>query len=222
MIAGTHNHNYHHCISFYRKVETSYRHRYLFLFINTLATMSAMIGSTIVVTLPHARLRENITREEEMRDANHTRGKETPVEDIIIVREGEVTQGKTVREGGEKRRRGSRKEGDLSRLTGTRGVCMRGRRMTTRLIKGNCSFLLKGKWLAETTGSSQILTLRWKISKWKNIRLLRKHLRRELTSHSRDLARKVLISFERKLVQVIQYLTHKSYRGERPEKMDSR
>lgn len=72
-----------------------------------------MIGSTIVVTLPHARLRENITREEEMRDANHTRGKETPAEDIIIVREGEVTQGKTVREGGEKRRRGSRKEGDL-------------------------------------------------------------------------------------------------------------
>lgn len=136
------------------------------MFINALDTMimkTAIIGSTtIVVTLHHDPLRETVTttRGGEMRDANQGREKEITIiiEDttMIAVIGGGVTQ--EIRERGEKRREGSKREGDSSRQTGTRAVCMHGRRMIMMLIKENCNYSLKNS--QEETDSCQLTTLR--------------------------------------------------------------
>jgi hypothetical protein len=113
------------------------------------------IESTIVATmsLPLAPLREIVTRKREMRDPSQGLEKETTIiiadtKMIAVIGEIGVTRG-TSREGEEKRREGSKREEDSSRQTGTRGVCMRGRRMITKLIKENSNYLLKNL-LAET------------------------------------------------------------------------
>ena len=114
------------------------------------------IESTIVATmsLPLAPLREIVTRKREMRDASQGLEKETIIITAdtkmitVIVGEIGVTRG-IIREREEKRKEGSKREEDSSRQTGTRGVCMRGRRMITKLIKENSNYLLKNL-LAET------------------------------------------------------------------------
>jgi hypothetical protein len=112
------------------------------------------IGSTAIGMTPlHVHLRERIKREEEMIDASQGREKEIPIitEEMIAtaVITGRGVTRETTREGDGKKRKESKREGDSSRLTGTRGVCMRGRRMITMLIKENCNSLLKNKLLAE-------------------------------------------------------------------------
>jgi len=112
--------------------------------------MTATIGSTIVVTLRHAPLQETIKRKGEMRNASHAREKETPIttEEMIatIIVEGRgVTRGKTVKEEEEKRTKQSKREEDSSRQTGTREVCMLGKRMITMLIRKNYNSSLKNK-----------------------------------------------------------------------------
>ena len=113
------------------------------------------IESTIVATmsLPLAPIQEIGTRKREMRDASQGLEKETTIiiadtKMIAVIGEIGVTRG-TIREREEKRREGSKREEDSSRQTGTRGVCMRGRRMITKLIKENFNYLLKNL-LAET------------------------------------------------------------------------
>ena len=112
------------------------------------------IGSTVIGMIHlHGHLRERIIREEEMIDASQGREKEIPIitEEMIAtaVITGRGVTRETTREGDGKKRRESKREGDSSRLTGTRGVCMPGRRMITMLIKENCNSSLKNKLLAE-------------------------------------------------------------------------
>ena len=123
------------------------------------------IESTIVVTMSllHAPLREIVTRKREMRNASQGLEKETIIITAdtkmiaVIVEEIGVTRG-IIREREEKRREGSKREEDSSRQTGTRGVCMRGRRMITKLIKENSNYLLKN--LLAETDNIQLTTLR--------------------------------------------------------------
>jgi len=112
--------------------------------------MTATIGSTTIDTLRHAPLQETIKRKGEMRNASHAREKETPIttEEMIatIIVEGRgVTRGKTVKEEGEKRTKQSKREEDSSRQTGTREVCMLGKRMITMLTRKNYNSSLKNK-----------------------------------------------------------------------------
>jgi hypothetical protein len=112
------------------------------------------IGSTVIGMIHlHGHLRERIIREEEMIDASQGREKETPIitEEMIAtaVITGRGVTRETTREGDGRKRRESKREGDSSRLTGTRGVCMLGRRMIMMLIKENYNSSLKNKLLAE-------------------------------------------------------------------------